>query len=323
MQRQTYRRYVHLCECVCVCGGAKITGEFAFFALCLPWIFRCVFPLLVAVVGGTHVCRRCKANTPTQQLQQQEANAMQLYDTARELVSSKNSNNSNNRNYNETQFSVFFFSSLMNSPECNLMILNLRYPNRVFTWSAVQSRALQNVWIFARNFCIVIIQPWLPRRMHLQKLMHSNGKDNANLFCSFRFFVVSFRFVLLSLFFPVSCRDFATAATHCQNSIEISTHTFGEDSVQMGYEYAKLAQLLFNSKQVVEAMNAIEKVKRRVLSPSHSHCLLTLSLIHSLTLSLYLFSLPSCLRLGLFCNATTWKRTMKWCQTCWKCAKCC
>jgi len=55
--------------------------------------------------------------------------------------------------------------------------------------------------------------------------------------------------------------DYNNAAKHCKISIDIQKHLFGEESVEMGHEYFKLAQLLFNGGEALEAMNTIERAK--------------------------------------------------------------
>ena len=67
--------------------------------------------------------------------------------------------------------------------------------------------------------------------------------------------------------------DYDSSIPYLKASIEIVKNTFGEESIEAGNEYFKLAQVkiskssfitsqvLFNSKQVVDALNVVEKAK--------------------------------------------------------------
>lgn len=66
--------------------------------------------------------------------------------------------------------------------------------------------------------------------------------------------------------------NYEKAASYCAASIEILSHVYGDDSVELGREYFKLAQLYFNGQQILEAMDTIERAKgilKRYLQPDH------------------------------------------------------
>ena len=55
---------------------------------------------------------------------------------------------------------------------------------------------------------------------------------------------------------------FAEAAEHVSKSIEALSAQFGDDAVELGPEYLKLAQLLFNSQQLSACRPVLAKAKQ-------------------------------------------------------------
>ncbi len=54
---------------------------------------------------------------------------------------------------------------------------------------------------------------------------------------------------------------FEEAAQCCQSSIAILEKIFGEYSMELAYEYCKLAQLMFHAKQTAKTLEVIEKAE--------------------------------------------------------------
>jgi SET and MYND domain-containing protein len=56
--------------------------------------------------------------------------------------------------------------------------------------------------------------------------------------------------------------DFLRASQHCRKSVEIVEALFGSESIELAHELHKLAQLLFNSKQVKDAIVVTERAMK-------------------------------------------------------------
>ena len=58
-----------------------------------------------------------------------------------------------------------------------------------------------------------------------------------------------------------SAGDYKESAKYLEQALKILKRVYGEESVEVGNEVAKLAQLYFNDQQILEAMNCVERAK--------------------------------------------------------------
>jgi tetratricopeptide (TPR) repeat protein len=58
-----------------------------------------------------------------------------------------------------------------------------------------------------------------------------------------------------------SASNYSKSAEYLENALKILKRVYGEESVEVGNEVAKLAQLYFNDQQILEAMNCVERAK--------------------------------------------------------------
>lgn len=59
-----------------------------------------------------------------------------------------------------------------------------------------------------------------------------------------------------------SVSEWKSAAVYLQQAVDVVAYIYGEESIEAGNEYFKLAQLLFNAQELLEAINTVEKAKR-------------------------------------------------------------
>ncbi|KAG8590184.1 hypothetical protein GDO81_006671 [Engystomops pustulosus] len=60
--------------------------------------------------------------------------------------------------------------------------------------------------------------------------------------------------------------EWAAAAGHLKKSIQLVGHRYGPSSIELGHELFKLAQILFNGREVVEALGIIVRARDILLS---------------------------------------------------------
>jgi hypothetical protein len=64
-------------------------------------------------------------------------------------------------------------------------------------------------------------------------------------------------------------RNWAESAVHLKASIQILARVFGEESIELGHEYAKIAQIYYNADNYVESMENVE-LARGILNKHYS-----------------------------------------------------